>query len=71
MARKQYGVFTRDGVARRIAYSPAEAVQLEYDGWSRIADAVGKLPDRATATAGKDAAEDAAPKTARTGTAAK
>jgi hypothetical protein len=67
MALKQHGVFTKPGVARRIAYSPAEAVQLTYDGWTRIADQIAKLPARATAPA-KETAKDAEsePATART-----
>jgi hypothetical protein len=44
MAPKQHGVFKRAGHARRIAYSPAEAVQLEYDGWTRIADTLKPTP---------------------------
>lgn len=55
MARKQFGVFTRPGQARRIAYSAAEAVQYEYDGWTRVADQIQKLPARATAPADKAA----------------
>ncbi len=47
MAPKQYGVFTRAGNARRVAYSPAEAVQMEYDGWTRVADALKPTPKAA------------------------
>ncbi len=68
MPNKQYGVFTKDGFGRRIAYSPAEAVQYTYDGWTRIADRIGPAPspDRKTAASSTSSSTDAdtAPKKA-------
>ncbi len=42
-ARKSFGLFERAG-GRRTAYSPAEAVQLEYDGWSRVEETPEPAP---------------------------
>ncbi len=36
--RKTYGTFTRDGL-RRVAFSPAEAVELRFNGWTEQPDA--------------------------------
>jgi hypothetical protein len=33
--RKTYGTFAMDGV-RRTAYSPADRVQMRYDGWTEV-----------------------------------
>ncbi len=35
---KTYGTFTREGT-RRVAYSPAERVEMIFGGWSELQDA--------------------------------
>ncbi len=51
---KTYGTFEMQGV-RRTAYSPADRVQMRYDGWTEL-----KSLDDATAAATAASAADAA-----------
>lgn len=59
--RKTYGTFTRDGM-RRVAFTPAEAVELRFNGWVEQADA-----PRATVRAPGAAPTSTPPKKATAG----
>lgn len=49
---QHYGVFAKNGFDDRTASSPAEAVQLAYDGWREKTPANAKTPTDAADNSG-------------------